>query len=160
MFKASHKVLAVVSGSIWLAVGLWLLTLGLSLLLSSLETQGLGYPLINLTAPYMGGWEQSVAVLIAIALFIGYYKGRYVLGKSAEKGIDRIKALPNPAPFSKIYSAKYYILLGAMIVLGISIKLLPHDVRGFIDVAIGSALINGAVIYFKSALKLRNPSYL
>jgi hypothetical protein len=156
MFKASHAVLALVSGLIWMAVGLWLLPLGLNLLLSSIIESG-RYPLIESLAPHMGGWEQTVTILIAAGLFIGYFKGRYVLGKSAKRGIERITTFPNPTNFSNIYSLKYYILLGAMIGLGVSIKLfgLPNDIRGFVDVAIGAALINGAVIYFRSAIELR-----
>lgn len=158
MFKASHAMLVLVSGLIWLAVGLWLLPLGLNLLLSSVSESG-RYPLIELLAPSLGGWEQTVTTLIAAGLLIGYFKGRYVLGKSAKRGIERITTFPNPTKFSNIYSLKYYILLGTMIGLGISIKVfgLANDIRGFIDVAIGAALINGAVIYFRSASELRKP---
>ena len=50
-----------------------------------------------------------------------------------------------------------------MVGLGALIKVLnlPLDVRGAIDIVIGSALINGAMIYFRSAFELRNQeSYL
>jgi len=161
MFKLSHSMLVFLSGLVWMIVGLWLLPLGLNLLLSDTQTglivDSSRYPLIGALAPYFGGWEQAALLLVAAGLLIGFFKGRYVLGKSAKRGIERIQSFPNPASLSKIYSPKYYILLGTMIGLGISIKLLglANDIRGFIDVAIGAALINGAVIYFREALVLR-----
>ena len=90
--------------------------------------------------------------MVAVCLMIGYLKGKHVLGKSAVRGIERIRAFPNPTSLGNIYSAKYYVLLAIMIGLGLSIKYLglPHDVRGAIDVAIGAALINGALIYFRN----------
>lgn len=157
MIKVSHKTLIIISGLIWLSVGCFLLPLGLSLLAGStlkVRVLSLGnYPLIDQLAPYMGGAEQVALLLIALSLFIGYLKGRYVLGKSAQKGVERIRSFSNPTKLSNIYSLKYYILLGSMIGLGISIKFfgLANDIRGFIDVAIGSALINGAMIYFRIA---------
>ncbi len=44
-----------------------------------------------------------------------------------------------------------------MIGLGVMIKVLdvPTDLRGWIDTAIGAALINGAVIYFQHAYQLK-----
>lgn len=161
MFKVSHAVLAVVSGLVWMAVGLWLLPLGLNLLLTSIRQDMLiessNYPLIGSLAPYVGGWEQTVLILVSAGLFIGYFKGRYVLGKSAKRGVERIATFPNPTSLSNIYSLKYYLLLGAMIGLGVSIKFfgLANDIRGFVDVAIGAALINGALIYFRCARDLR-----
>lgn len=160
MFKASHAVLAFFSGLVWMGVGLWLLPLGLNLLLTSIQHQTVEtayYPLIGSLVPYMGGWEQTVLVLVALGLIIGHFKGRYVLGKSAKRGVERIAAFPNPTSFANIYSPKYLILLAGMVALGISIKVfgLPNDIRGFIDVAIGAALINGALIYFRCAFGLR-----
>jgi hypothetical protein len=166
MFKASHSFLAFFSGLIWMAVGVWLLQLGLNLLMTSLSPahviEANHYPLIKSISSFTGGWEQTVVMLIALGLLIGHFKGRYVLGKSAKKGIQRITSFPNPTSFSNIYSAKYYILLAVMIGLGISIKFfgVPKDIRGFIDVAIGAALINGAVIYFRCAYGLRKVSHL
>lgn len=159
MIKMSHTALIYISGLIWLIIGFFLLQLGLKLLMGTLlpERMGEGFPLMEALAPYIGGIEQAAMMLIAIALFIGYAKGKYVLGKSAKRGVERILSFPNPTHLSNIYSAKYYILLGAMIGLGMSIKYLGlnHDIRGFIDVAIGAALMNGAMIYFRSGAEAR-----
>lgn len=153
--------LVFLSGLVWFAVGMWLLPLGLNLLLA--DTQGGSiidisrYPMIGAMVPYFGELEQVALLFVALGLFIGIFKGRFVLGKSARRSIERIKSFPNPTSLSNIYSAKYYILLGSMIGLGVTIKLLglPNDIRGFVDVAIGAALINGAVIYFRAALEQR-----
>lgn len=153
--KLSHTKLIIFSGLIWFAVGVYLLRLGINLLLGSVSQDASGdYPLIQHMQPYMGSVENVATLLVVAALFIGYLKGRFVLGKSAHKGASRIKSFPNPTSIANIYSAKYYILLAIMIALGISMKYLGlhNDVRGFIDAIIGSALINGAMIYFKIAL--------
>lgn len=158
--KLSHTKLIVISGLLWFGVGIYLLQLGLNLLLEG--TQNFSnldqYPLLHTLVSYTGSLELAVILLVILALFIGYFKGRYVLGKSAKNGVDRILSFSNPAPLQYIYNAKYYILLGTMVALGISIKYigLNHDIRGFIDAAIGSALINGSMIYFRLAQKTRS----
>lgn len=153
--KLSHAKLIVISGLVWFGIGIYLLQLGLNLLLEGTQNPLYTdhYPLLKTLASYTGSFEAAVIMLVVIALFIGYFKGRYVLGKSARRGVDRIRSFSNPAPFHYIYSAKYYILLGSMIALGISIKFmgLSHDIRGVVDAIIGSALINGSMIYFKLA---------
>lgn len=161
--KLSHTKLIVISGLIWFAAGLYLLQLGLRLLLSGVTGDATIYqPLLNSISYFFGSPENAALILIVIALMIGYFKGRYVLGKSAKRGVARIQTFPNPAHLSRIYSAKYYILLAVMVGLGISIKYLglSNDVRGFIDAAIGSALINGSMIYFKLAQNAKLSNYL
>lgn len=159
--KLSHGKLIVISGLVWFVIGVYLLQLGLNLLLGGIDPSSTvpkdHYPLVTTLYSYIGSVENAALVLIVIALFIGYLKGRYVLGKSAQRGVARILSFPNPADLSRIYSGKYYILLAAMVGLGISIKYmgLSNDVRGFIDAIIGSALINGAMIYFKLAQGLK-----
>lgn len=149
MLKCSHKTLIIISGLVWFAVGLYLLPLGLNYLLSGAPGY---YPVLNFLGPFLGGAQNSALLLVVIALGVGFMKGKHVLGKSAKQGIARIRSLTNPT-LSQIYSAKYYILLGGMILLGMSMKWLglPEDTRGFVDVAIGAALINGAVVYFRQA---------
>lgn len=159
--KCSHTVLGWISGLVWLAVGFFLFTLGVSLLTAHLTAAGGSYPLIDLVAPYFGGREQATIALIAAALYIGFLKGKHVLGKSARRGIARLQTLPNPASIARIYGASYYMLLGSMILLGVAIKYtgIPSDLRGFIDLTVGTALIQGAVVYMRlaNALKVESP---
>jgi hypothetical protein len=158
MLKISHANLTFISGLIWFAVGVFLLQLGLTLLADPVQATKDGYyPILNFFQSFVGGVQGAVIVLIAICLYIGFLKGKYVLGKSAKKGVERICSFPNPTGLQNIYRAKYYILLGGMIALGMSIKYLglPNDVRGAVDVIIGAALINGAALYFRMGLNLR-----
>lgn len=156
--KLSHKTLIIISGTIWFAVGCFLMELGLKFLLAPTIPEAAAflshYPLLSLLAPYAGGIEEAIIGVLAVSLFIGYFKGRYVLAKSAQKGVDRIRSFPNPTSLVNIYSPKYYVLLGAMIGIGMSMKYLgiPPDIRGMVDVAIGAALVNGAILYFRLAL--------
>lgn len=152
MPKLSHRTLIVTSGLIWFAVGCFLMVLGIRFLSETMQSQ-VTYPLLGFLAAYAGGIQEAALILITMSLLIGFFKGKYVLGKSAHQGVARILGMPNPSPLKDIYSKKYYILLAGMIGLGISMKYLglPTDIRGFVDVAVGSALINGAMIYFRLA---------
>lgn len=158
MFKMGHSSLVIISGLVWLFVGLVLLTLGLTLLSGLLDPVSLAYqqkaPILNLFSDKLGP-ESVVLGLIVLGLLAGNFKGRIVLGKAAAKGIDRLRAFPNPTPLSNIYSKKYYLLLGSMVLLGMVVKFLPTDIRGLVDVTIGTALINGSLYYFKDAFLKR-----
>lgn len=157
MPKVKHATLIIISGFIWFAIGCFLLTLGLGFIVEgtkqahSIDAIFSNHPILSSLSPYLGGIEETALVLIAICLFIGHLKGKHVLGKSAKKGVERIRTFPEPTSLSNIYSAKYYILLAVMVGLGMSIKFLglSNDIRGGIDVIIGAALINGAMIYFR-----------
>lgn len=157
MFKLSHTSLICISGIIWLVVGLMLLRLGLTLLVGTATNQNGFFPLVTLMTPYLG-LNGTVLLFAGIGFFIGYMKGHFVLAKSAHKGVERIKSFSNPTSLGNIYSLKYYILLGGMMALGLSIKYLgiPNDVRGIVDVAIGVALLTGASIYFRHAITLKS----
>jgi hypothetical protein len=157
MFKMSHAALIALSGVIWLAVGAALLPLGLNFLVASILKDNLAtlsHPLINLLSPLVGGVDIAVLSLIALGLFIGHFKSRTIFAKTVNKSVERIRSLPNPAPLSRLYNKKYYLLLGSMVFVGFVVRLAPLDVRGFIDVAIGSALINGAIAYFRAAIQV------
>jgi hypothetical protein len=160
MIHLKHSTMVFLSGLVWLIVGLFLMPLGINLLLSSLHMNvkdNQSYPLIHSLSPFIGEWESTVLVLLCIGLIIGFLKGRFVLGKSARQGIKRIQQFSNPTCLSNIYSLKYYILILGMMGLGMGIKLfgLADDIRGFVDVAIGAALINGALVYFRTGFEMR-----
>lgn len=153
MFKMSHAALIFLSGFVWLAVGCFLLPLGLNFIVDSLlkENAAQPHPVLNFLAPYVGGIDSAALVWISFALFIGFLKGRKVFAKSVQRSVSRILTLPNPASLSKIYTPAYYILLGSMVLLGVLMRYTTQDIRGGVDVAIGAALINGAMLYFRQA---------
>lgn len=153
MFKLSHTTLIVISGLIWFAIGVFLMSMGLNFLVESGNAPQGTFAFLDFLTQFAGAKEQAVLLLVVIGLMIGYLKGRYVLGKAAKKGTDRIRSFDNPAPLTSLYSARYLILLAVMMGIGLSFSFfnLSSDIRGFIDVAIGAALINGAMLYFKYA---------
>lgn len=147
-----------ISGVIWFIVGIGLLTLGLNFIvykaqIESHETTSL----IAKIAPLAGGREKAALILIVIGLIIGFIKGRFALAKTVRRVVDRILKLDPPIKFSQVYSKGYLLLIAVMILLGLSMKWLglPMEIRGTIDVAIGSALMNGGVAYFRMAFAVQ-----
>lgn len=153
MVQLRHKTLLSISGAIWLLAGSLLMWKGIGYLTKApkIDISNSEYPLLSKLVPFLGSVESGILMLLSFALLLGYFKGKFVLGKSAKRVVDRIHTLPNPASIATMYSPQYYVLLGGMIFLGISMKYLgvPEDVRGVIDVAVGAALINGSMFYFK-----------
>lgn len=158
MFKYRASTLIAFSGAIWLGAGLYLMSLGLNFLVESLTLAHHGQigPLLSLLNP-AASFDQAIVLIVTLGLSIGFVKGKFILAKTVRKTVERVLELRAPIPFWKIYSVKYCLLLGLMMLLGISFKLLGFslDVRGLIDVAIGSALINGSMHYFRQALATR-----
>jgi len=137
------------SGCLWMVIGLFLLIKGLKYLVLSPYVQHDG--LIDTLGSLTGDRKQAPLILVGAGLFVGFIKGRWVLLKTVKRVIAKIAALPNPAKISEIYSLSYMLLILGMILLGFLLKWLPLDysIRGFIDTAIGSALINGSMFYFR-----------
>lgn len=151
--KFSHPVLIVLSGLLWLAVGLYLLPLGMHFLIDSGQTAEGNFTLINSFASLGVTSESASLLLIALGLAIGTLKSRLIFSKTVERGVSHIRSLPEKASLTQIYTPKYLLLLALMILLGLSMKWLsvPLDIRGLIDVAVATALINGAMMYFRKA---------
>jgi hypothetical protein len=160
MFKVSHSFLISIAGMIWLTVGCFLLPLGLNLVIAAIlkDNAMVALPVLSFFSPYVGGLEQAALVWISIMLLVGFFKGRFVFIKSVNRSVYRILSLPNPVSVTKIYPPAYYLLLLVMVLLGVLIRFLPIDVRGGIDIAVGAALINGAMAYFRKAWSTRKIS--
>ncbi|MBA3239336.1 MAG: hypothetical protein H0T62_13475 [Parachlamydiaceae bacterium] len=156
MLKLSHSNMTFFSGTIWFAIGFFLLQLGLRLIFDSTGTPEGSTPLLNSFNSVLAAQEAAI-VITGVALYLGFLKAKHILSKSANRSVAHIQTLPNPGEVRFMYSRNYYFLLGGMVLLGMSFKYLglPNDVRGFIDILIGSALINGAIHYYRIALDLR-----
>ena len=156
--KLSHAALIFLSGIVWLIIGSFLLPLGLRLMMAGAHgtAQGEYYPILSFLSAYTGDAEQAALLVTAICLFIGYLKGKKVLAKSVHRSVRRIEGFSNPTSLANIYSGGYYLLFASMIGLGFLIKFfgLSHDIRGAVDIAVGAALINGAVLFFKEARRV------
>lgn len=156
-FRVSHVTLFRLSALVWLAIGLMLLNTGLVLIMNGFSEKPFSFTgysgFFSWLASLINGPENAAILLIGLSLAIGFFKGRFVLQKTAERSFQRIKALPNPAPVTNLYTRGNIFLIMGMMLLGISIKHfgLPYDVRGFIDTAVGCALMQGAVAYFHYA---------
>jgi len=146
----SHRKWIAFSGFIWLFVGMMLLYKGLSLIAEGASRSS---SLCSSMASLFGSPQQAGTALIACGLFIGFLKGRLVLSKTVKRVAYRILSLPLPIRFSSVYAPSYWILIGSMVGLGLTLRFLPIpiDLRGLIDTAVGSALINGAMLYFRAA---------
>jgi len=159
--KASRSFWVVFSGGVWFAAGMWLLTLGVNLIVQKTHLYGedLG-PLLSFFSKVTGRRESGVFLYVLLALLIGFFKGRFVLSKTANRVVSRIFSLKEPISLFDVYSKGYVALLSSMILIGVSFKWLglPLEVRGFVDVAIGSALINGAAFYFRAFSAARRRS--
>lgn len=157
MFKVSHRGLIVISGLIWLGIGLFLFLLGVNFLVASILKENLillTRPILDRLAPMVGDFDSALIALLVFSLILGFTKCRFIFSKTVQKGVDRIISLPNPSALTQIYTKKYLILLGGMMLLGFIFRFAPLDVRGAVDVAIGTALMSGAFLYFKNAYYL------
>ena len=95
MLKVSHVTLIALSGLVWLAVGCFLLPLGLNFVVGALlrENAALPHPVLNFFASFTGGMDQAALVWIGLMLFIGFLKGRSVFAKSVQRSVNRIYTL-------------------------------------------------------------------
>lgn len=147
--KFSHVSWILFSGAVWLGIGVMLLKKGLDLIILAAQDPAYASTLL--------GHEQIALGLIVAGLFLGFLKGRFVLRKSVDRITQHICSFPTPVAFKNIYPKSYYLLLGSMVLLGLAFKWLPiyPELRGFVDVTIGSALINGSMLYFRRASLMR-----
>lgn len=146
----THRNWIAISGFIWLLVGSLLLYKGLVLISDAVLTPNSFCSRLQGT---FGSPQKAGTVLIALALVVGFLKGRFILSKTVKRVSLRITSLPLPIRFKSVYAPSYWILIGGMMGLGMTMRFLPIpvDVRGFVDVAVGAALMNGAMLYFRTA---------
>lgn len=155
MIKTRHSTLYAISGFVWLGVGIMLLNLGLKFLMHGFQ-QGIfvqnGYSRIFTgLSSVVGGAEYAAIGLVLFGLVLGIAKGRFVMQKAAKKSAVRISKLANPTSITNLYSRSNIILLAIMMGLGMLMKVLelPYDIRGTVDVAVGCALMQGSLAYFR-----------
>lgn len=159
MFHYRKQTLIALAGSIWFLIGVGLLTKGLHLLIFTPQIGGAKVgPLLNaFMYVFTGALVPGMIFLIVLGLLLGWIKGRLALGRSARRTIERVTSLKGNVRITKLYRLHDYLLVAAMVGLGRLMHWMefPADIHGVIDVTIGSALVNGAMIYFRFALKLK-----
>lgn len=149
--KFSHRTLIIISGVLWMGVGLYLLPLGIRFLVETARFGGDRLYLLSALNALGAKGESAALILVACGLAIGYGKSKAVFSKVVQRGVDHIHSLPKKAPLTAVYTKRYLVLLGIMVLLGVAMRWFPLDIRGFVDVAVGSALINGSILYFRKA---------
>jgi hypothetical protein len=162
MMKLRHSYMLFLSGLLWMVIGCFLLPLGLNFIVEALlkENGENYYPILRFLSSYVGGFETAALCWIGISLGAGILKGRTVFAKNVRRTSARIQSLPNPAPITKMYTSKYYLLLASMFLIGFLFKFAPLDVRGGVDIAIGCGLIQGALLFFRQAWTIRDQAIL
>lgn len=138
------------------------MTKGVGLVILMVRFPDLSSPFFSIFAAKISDRGQAALLFVAIGLLIGFVKGRFVLAKTVQRVVSRIVSLPTPVRLKDVYTPKYYFLIGGMVSLGMVLKWtpIPPDIKGFVDIAIGSALINGAVLYFRHAVMVRQNVHL
>ena len=133
------------SGALWLAIGSHLLWKGLRLIV---YVEGLD------SVSLIRAHKKTALIAVSFALLVGFIKGRFLLIKSVKRIVMRIFELSEPISILKIYHVRYLFLICLMISLGVlmSVLSLPALYRGLVDVAIGSALIFGSLLFFRISL--------
>ncbi len=148
------------SGILWFAIGVFLLLLGVKLIVfSSVEGTPRSY-LFSRLSLLVKSREQCALILVTTGLVLGFMKGRFVLSKTVGRVVERIHSMPQPIRFVDVYSFGYLIVIASMVLLSMGMRWLsvPSDVRGVIDTAVGSALMNGAMFYFRAVIKKKKMS--
>jgi hypothetical protein len=159
MLKFKHSTLIIIGGTLWMVMGIFLMNMGLRLIAEKsaiiVYTQESG--VLQFLSSIFGGIQEAAVGMIGVSLAVGYFKGRFVLAKTVAKMVARIRTFKSPVSLHLIYAPKFYILIALMMGLGFLFRVLqvPHDVRGMVDIAVGAALINGSVLYFKQAKDIK-----
>lgn len=155
--KLSHATWILFTGAVWFAIGSLLLSKGLGFIILAFHFPDTASSLMASLNAVAGPGYQAALFIIFLGLLIGFFKGKFVLAKTVERVVSHIRSFPSPVALKNAYTPRYFILIALMMCLGMAFKWLPLklDIKGFIDVAIGSALINGAVLYFRHVLALK-----
>lgn len=155
--KLRHSHAILFSGFLWMGVGILLLTKGIQYLVVAgnevLNGSHQGFSLIRIFGKMGSHPDTGAIILISLALILGFFKGRVILKKSVNRVVERIRSFPSPIPVKNMYTKGYLMLIGGMMLLGMVFKVLPLplEIKGFIDFTIGTALINGAMLYYRAA---------
>ncbi len=150
----SKRTWFIISGIKWLGIGVMLLTKGLRLITSAAEQTTVEAPLIKFLQTFVGTRHQAALLIVCLGLLVGFIKGRTVLAKTVNRIAGRINSHPEGLTMTQAYDQRYWIVIGLMMILGMMLRVfsIAVDIHGGIDVAIGSALINGAMLYFRHVM--------
>lgn len=153
--KFTSRYLVLISGIIWLSVGLMLLFRGLNFMdvlnSSFIYTGTLFFPLVRFLFSYTQSYEMAVITLIAIALVVGHFKGRFVFRKKAKKLLAKLHLLPQKCQFFDVFEPSYIVLILFMMGLGFFLRWIqtPKDILSFIAIVVGFGLVQGSFVLIR-----------
>lgn len=157
--KFERHQLITLAGFIWFVVGLLLLIKGIQFILLAAHLTGhKGAPLMSaLMYAFTGAIFPSLLTVILLGLLLGAAKGKWALGKAAKRNVRRLYPMRGKIHLSKLYKLHDYLLIVGMVALSRLMHWVhcPNDLHGLIDIAVGSALVNGAMVYFRYAIKIK-----
>jgi len=127
---ASRAVHLLTVALLWSVVGAALLAVGLGLL--------------RTLAPI------PLAVVLALAIVVGAIKTRFVLRRTADRVIDRIRARGDGRCLGGVLSWRMWLFVVAMIALGRLLRVSPlaAEIVGAVYVAVGVALVLGSLRFW------------
>ena len=98
--------------------------------------------------------QMGIVFSVVLGIMVGFFKGLFVLSKSARKNRSRIQSLESPVKIHQLFSKPFYGLIAGMMLLGILVRSFNEYLGGYIVVAgiycaIGVALMVGSRAYWK-----------
>ena len=95
----------------------------------------------------------SVIIIASLVwLGIGIAKGRYVLAKTSQRNIERLRTMTERQRPIRVYSLRSWIVISLTVALSLALTLLntPPFWRGGINLAVGFALLMSSLNYLVS----------
>lgn len=134
-----------IAGSLWGIIGLFLIFRGAHLYQLAIEQQSSS--------------QNAVILSLAAGMLIGFFKGKFVLSKTARKNKERIQQLQPPIKAHQVFSKPFYFFIGGMMLLGYLLRTWNEYLGGYIVVAaiycgIGLALIVASRAYWTTNIEL------
>jgi len=160
MLRFKPQFLVFLSGIPYFLAGVMLNRKGVGFLS---EAAQLSDKLPSLTLPFVralsfiGDATAAMLCIVVLAVVAGIFKGRKVIVPGVSRNFARLQTMTADAPLTQLYDRKGWIILGVMMSLGMMINNLPVpiDIRGFIDVTVGIALIQGGVASLRQYRSLK-----
>jgi len=114
-----------------------------------------GMGMYQLAVDEQSSHQMGIILSVTIGILVGFFKGLFVLSKSARKNKLRIQSLESPLKIHQIFSKPFYGLIAGMMLMGILLRSFNEYLGGYIVVAgvycgIGVALMVGSRAYWKS----------
>lgn len=135
----SKNTLIAIAGSLWGAIGLFLIYRGTGLFQLAVQEQH--------------STQTAIIYSLLAGIVIGSVKGHFVLSKTARRNKSRIQGLDVPVKIHHTFSKPFYGLIAGMMLLGYLMRTLNTYIGGYVVVAaiycgIGLALIVGSRVYW------------